>query len=191
MTDVPKQGQISKADLHSQILHARPVQISSFSYIFREILDPPQSMIANKNVITGRNEVVAKVIFLHLSVILFTGGGVLSQCMLGYHPPEQTPPGADPPWDQTPLGADTPPPREQTHPPGSRHPRSRHPPRETDSSIRSTNGRYASYWNAFLLVIFLSQVFVMSEVVEDICRTFTIRIEVGILFILERHLIIM
>ena len=30
------------------------------------------------NVITGRKEVVAKVIFLHLFVILFTGGGVLS-----------------------------------------------------------------------------------------------------------------
>ena len=43
--------------------------------------------------ITVRNE-VAKVIFLHLSVILFTGGGGgLPQCMLGYHtPPEQTPP---------------------------------------------------------------------------------------------------
>ena len=27
-------------------------------------------------IITGRNEVLAKVIFLHLSVILFTGGGV-------------------------------------------------------------------------------------------------------------------
>ena len=25
------------------------------------------------------------------------------------------------------------------------------PPREADSSIRSTSGRYASYWNAFLL----------------------------------------
>ena len=31
--------------------------------------------------LTGRNEVVAKVIFLHLSVILFTGGGIcLSAC---------------------------------------------------------------------------------------------------------------
>ena len=29
--------------------------------------------------ITGRNEVVAKVIFLHLFVILFTGGGGVSQ----------------------------------------------------------------------------------------------------------------
>ena len=43
-------------------------------------------------------------------------------------------------------------------PPPSRHslPRSRHPPpgadppREVDSSIRSTSGLHASYWNAFL-----------------------------------------
>ena len=68
--------------------------------------------------ITGRNEVVAKVIFLHLFVILFTGGGFcLSAC-----------------WDTTPPGADTtPPPREQTSPlgpdpPGTRLPRGRHHP---------------------------------------------------------------
>ena len=69
----------------------------------------------NGTFITSRNEVVAKVIFLHLFVILFTGGG-LPQCMLGYHPPEQThiPPS---PWSR---------------PPGSRHlPRSRHPPEQT------------------------------------------------------------
>ena len=60
--------------------------------------------------ITGRNEVVAKVIFLHLSVILFTGGG-LPQWMLGYHPPEQTPPGSRPPREQTPP---------HSLPPGSR-----------------------------------------------------------------------
>ena len=74
--------------------------------------------------------------------------GGLPQCMLGYHPPrEQTPPGAD-----YPSGADTPgsrhppdqTPREQTPPP-----RDQTPPREADSSIWSTSGRYASYWNAF------------------------------------------
>ena len=48
-----------------------------------------------KFLITGRNEVVAKLIFLHLFVILFTGG-CLPQCMLG-HPPG------------TPLGLSTPP----------------------------------------------------------------------------------
>ena len=80
-------------------------------------------------------------------------------------PRADNPPGADPPGEQTPLGsrppgADTP---RNRHPPGtdttpaadtphrSRHPPgSRHPPREADSSIRSTSGRYASYWNAFL-----------------------------------------
>ena len=46
----------------------------------------------SNSIITGRNEVVAKVIFLHLSVIPFTEG-CLPQCMLGYHTsPEQTPP---------------------------------------------------------------------------------------------------
>ena len=58
-------------------------------------------------IFTGRNEVVAKVIFLHLFVILFTGEGVLPQCMLEYQPPplgtRQTPPRSDPPsLDQTP-----------------------------------------------------------------------------------------
>ena len=33
-----------------------------------------------------------KVIFSQASVILFTGEGGLPQCMLGYHPPDQTPP---------------------------------------------------------------------------------------------------
>ena len=62
-------------------------------------------------------------------------GGLL-QCMLGYHPPgpDPTPPEPDP-RDQTPPGADA--------------PQSR-PPREAASSVRSTSGRYASYWNAFL-----------------------------------------
>ena len=54
--------------------------------------------------ITGRNEVVAKVIFLHLSVILFTGGGGGSASI---HAGIPTPPDHTPP-EQTPL------------PPGSR-----------------------------------------------------------------------
>ena len=121
----------------------------------------------------------AKVMFLQASVILLTGGVYLSaswdtsprsrhppgsrppgadtppeQTSPGAdtpwsrHPPEQTPPRADTPLEQTPPGADTP---EQTPPSPEQPPRSRHPPREADSSIRSTIGRYASYWNAFLL----------------------------------------
>ena len=51
--------------------------------------------------------------FLHVSVILFTGGGCVSQCMLGYTPPG---PEADTPRGQTPHSADNP--LEQTPPPG-------------------------------------------------------------------------
>ena len=54
------------------------------------------------SIFTGRNEVVAKVIFLHLSVILFTGGP----------PPPQ--PGRNPPGTRPPCQGEPPP------PPGSR-----------------------------------------------------------------------
>ena len=115
------------------------------------ILYLKNSNVAWLYLITGRNEVVAKVIFLHLFVILFTGGS-LPQCMLRYHiPSSRHPPGADTPWEQTPT-------REQT-PPGADVPQSRHPPEQTppspgaDSGIRSMSDRYASYWNAFLYKI--------------------------------------
>ena len=112
--------------------------------------------------ITGRNEVVAKVIFLHLSVIHSVHRGEGSASVHAGMPP---PPRADPPsrHTTTPL-PDTP--REQT-PPGSRPPREQTPPileqtpppgadpPEADSSIRSTSGRFASYWNAFLFIISL------------------------------------
>ena len=59
------------------------------------------------------NEVWGKVIFLHLFVILFTGGGEVPDQVHPrdqVHPPEQTPPGSRPLRDQVhPLGADTPP----------------------------------------------------------------------------------
>ena len=80
-------------------------------------------------------------------------------------PPEQTSP-----WEQTapeqtpPLGADTPPlgadTRQEQTPPGSRHPpRSRSPRAETPPhsacwEIWATIGQYASYWNAYLLLLF-------------------------------------
>ena len=63
-------------------------------------------------------------------VCLSTGGeGCLPQCMLGCH---------------THL--------DQADPPGPGR-----PPPEADSSIRSTSGRYASYWNAFLLTMTLNR----------------------------------
>ena len=70
----------------------------------------PVSIITTimKYVITGRNEVLAKVIFLHLFVILFTGGGV---------PDQVHPPGPGTPPDQVHLPC---PPRAGT-PPGIRY----------------------------------------------------------------------
>ena len=72
------------------------------------------------------------------------------------HPPEQTPsqsrhPGADTPQEQTP-------PRSR-HPPRADTPQSRHPLRcRACWEIRSTRGRYASYWNAILLKIYTKPV---------------------------------
>ena len=86
----------------------------------------------------------AKVMFLHVSVILSTGGG-LPQCMLGYPPGAITPSPGAAHQEQAPLRSRHPPeqtpPRPGTHPsPGSR----------ACWEIRPTSGRYASYWNAFL-----------------------------------------
>ena len=73
----------------SSLMYVIPVNFSLSDYV---------SLI-----ITGRNEVVAKVMFLHVSVILFTGGAS------GEPPRDQ----GEPPLDQ----ADTPPGTRQTPPP--------------------------------------------------------------------------
>ena len=93
--------------------------------------------------ITGRNEVVAKVIFLHLSVIHSIHWGMKGSASVhaGIPPPweqtpprsrpppqEQTSPRADTPWEQTPPGADTPISLGVDHPPlGADIPGRRHP----------------------------------------------------------------
>ena len=59
-----------------------------------------------------------KVMFLHLSVILFMGGGGLPQCILGYTYTPRTR-GRHPLPDQR----QTPPPRPEADTPRSRHPR--------------------------------------------------------------------
>ena len=75
--------------------------------------------------ITGRNEVVAKVIFLHPSVILFTGG-VSASVHAGI--PHCPPPRSDTPEQTPPRSRHTPQEQADT-PPGSRHPpRNRHTP---------------------------------------------------------------
>ena len=112
----------------------------------------------------------AKVMFLQACVC--PQGGVLPQCMLGYHPPGRPPLDQAPPrtrhlpWDQadtppgpgrhTPRTRQTPPDQADSPRPGRHHPPpgpGRPPPREADSRIRSTSGWYASYWNAFLFHI--------------------------------------
>ena len=109
-------------------------------------------------IFTGRNEVLAKLIFLHLSVIHSVHSRTPSRDQT---PQDQTPPWTRPPWGHTPLDQ-TPYPRDQTpprtrpplgtrHPPGTIPTQDQTPPPGTaDSGIRSTIGRYASYWNAFL-----------------------------------------
>ena len=130
--------------------------------IFNTYYYRPQRSCGQGNVFTG--------------VCLSTGGGCLPQCILGCHtPPDQAdtpldqgdppglgrhPPGtrqtprdqADPPGPGRPPRTRETPPRDQADPPGTRQttPRTRQTPWEADSSIRSTSGRYASYWNAFL-----------------------------------------
>ena len=95
---------------------------------------------------------MAKVIYLHLSVILFTGGS--ASVHAGIPPPWDQ---AQPPWDQAP-------PRTR-HPPQSRHPPGPGTPREADSCIRSMSGRYASYWNALLFgKIFAENCMKMKEI---------------------------
>ena len=84
-------------------------------------------------IFTGRNEVVAKVMFLLVSVNLSTGeGGVCLSACWDATPgadtlQEQTSPGADTPWSRHPL--------EQT-PPRADTPQSRHPPKQTPLGSR-------------------------------------------------------
>ena len=97
---------------------------------------------------TSRNEVVAKVMFLLVCVIRFTGRGSASvHAGIPPHPPgRRHPPGRKhPPRRKHPPGKEAP-------PEGSSPPRKEAPP-----GIRSMRGRYASYWNAFLFHILLQR----------------------------------
>ena len=96
----------------------------------RELAPPGKSWVRHcivQQYIYRPQTMFAKAMFLHLSVILFTG----PQCMLGYH---------------------TPPPR---------------PLCRACWEIRSTSGRYVSYWNAilFMLLLFL----IHSKLVNLFC----------------------
>ena len=91
-----------------------------------------------------------KVMFLHVSVILFTGGRQV--------PVRETSPDRAPPPDTAPLDRDSPlgqippdrePPRQRTLP--DRDPLWTETPWTETLPRTVTSGRYASYWNAFLL----------------------------------------
>ena len=90
---------------------------------------PPATKLGQGNVFTGVCDSVNK--------------GCLPQCMLGYHPL--------PPKDQT-----RPPPTRDQAPPWNRHPQEQTPPRAC-WEIRSTSGRYASYWNAILFAAWITK----------------------------------
>ena len=104
---------------------------------------PPATKLGQDNIFT--------------SVILFTGGGGLPQCMLGYQPPPPldqagtslSRPGRYPPPDQAPPRRTRHPPWDQAPLPGARQ-APPPPPSRAYWEIRSTSGRYASYWNAIL-----------------------------------------
>ena len=101
--------------------------MSSTHWWIRKACPPPPTPI----LFTPANEVWGKVIFFHLFAILFTGGVCLSAC-----------------WDTT-L------PRDHARPPQDQAPSLDQAPRHRVCwEIRSTCGRYASYWNAILLVFF-------------------------------------
>ena len=86
----------------------------SMSDLRLSLIQPPQPQ-PQPIVFTGRNEVVTKVIFLHLSVILFTGGvsasvhAVIPLTPRSRHPPRADVPQSRHPLEQTPPRADTPP----------------------------------------------------------------------------------
>ena len=80
-------------------------------------------------------------------------GGCLPQCMLGYTPPQE---------------ADTP--QEAETPPGSRH-----TPREADGYCC---GRYASYWNAFLFLVDLRNILLLTKSISTNTKNKSFHVEV-------------
>ena len=114
-----------------------------------------RALAAKEFLLPPANEVWGKVIFLHLSVILFTGWGVPGQVappLAGTYPPGQVhPQQVHPPGRYTPPGQVPPTPRQvppgstppgQVHPPEQVHPPGRHPP--TPRQVPLPLGRYPS-----------------------------------------------
>ena len=113
-------------------------------------------------IFTVRNE-VAKVIFLHLSVILFTGGS--ASVHAGYHiPPKQAPPRTRHPTDQAPPGTRHPldqappqeqaPPQDQVPPPQDQAPpRTRHTPSRAEMATAADGTHPTGMHSCFHMVL--------------------------------------
>ena len=105
-------------------------------------------------IFTGRNEVVAKVMFLQLCVILFTGGVSGRE-----NPPgRRTPWKENPPEEKPPLPIEEPPGR-RTPPLGGRPPRKENPlegdPREREPPRHTVNERSVRILLECILVIWM------------------------------------
>ena len=122
-------------------------------------------MCKSQVLLPARNEVGARLYFHRRLWFCWQGGGGSASVHAGIQSPQQTlpgsrhPPADPPPPEQTPPQDQAPPgsrhhpadPPESRHPPGPGTPGSRHPPGAGACwEIRSTGGRYASYWNAIL-----------------------------------------
>ena len=133
------------------------------------VLNTKPSVTEVDSFVTGRNEVVAKVMVLLVCVILFTRGS-LPHCMLGYHHTPQ-------------KGKEAHPPPRRRHPtqeggPGRRPPQKKNPlekeapPRkDAPPGIRSMSGWYASYWNdsCFLFWLVTNLLNVLQSTKQNSC----------------------
>ena len=131
---------------HSLNYRGQLCRLSEISSRFDELKSTAKTAHANNSsIITGRNEVVANVMFLLVSVILLMGGSRRQS-------PGRRTPQKEAQRKEALLQKEA---RRRRHPPRKENPSRRRPPWEADSGIWSMSGRYASYWNAFLFIRFI------------------------------------
>ena len=119
-----------------------------FNCTVRDFVCPQHWFLIDFNVITARKRSLGQG-----SIFRSVCQEFCPQCMLGYHTsPEQAPPWTRDPPDQAPPWSR---PHQLSHtPPGADPPLGSRPPLCSACwEIRSTSGRYASYWNAILFKI--------------------------------------
>ena len=122
-----------------------------------------EQKLCNLSFIPPANKLWGKVIFVHLFVILFTGGSMWAG----------TPPSTrytNPPGQGTPLSTRYTPQTRYPPRPGTPTRDQVHPPARACWEIRSMRGQYASYWNAILFTELNYENFIVS--CWDIIKTF-------------------